>query len=232
MNTFLLQIAENSAPSAGMQIETTETSLWTLVAGENGQSLFIMIPLMLMSIMVVYIFVERFLAVRRSSQEEKDFMQKIKEYLKDGKIDSAKDLCARTENPAARMIEKGISRLGKSQEDIAVSIENTGRLEVMRLEQRLSFLATAAGVAPMLGFLGTTIGMVQVFIAMKSMRSLELSTISPGIMQAMITTVGGLIVGIMAYVAYNYLVSRIESVVYKMENAAIDFMDLLNEPGK
>jgi biopolymer transport protein ExbB len=232
MKTFFLQIAGNAADQSGMQLETTETSLWTLVAGENGQSLFIMIPLMLMSIMVVYIFVERYLAVRRSSQEEKDFMSKIKEYLKEGKIDSAKDLCARTENPAARMIEKGISRLGKSQEDIAVSIENTGRLEVMRLEQRLSFLATAAGVAPMLGFLGTTIGMVQVFIAMKSMRSLELSTISPGIMQAMITTVGGLIVGIMAYVAYNYLVSRIESVVYKMENAAIDFMDLLNEPGK
>lgn len=228
MNPILLQAVD----AANITVGTTKTSLWTLVAGENGGSLFIMIPLMIMSILVVYIFVERYLAVRRSSQEEKDFMIKIKEYLKDGKIDSAKDLCARSENPAARMIEKGISRLGKSQEDIAVSIENTGRLEVMRLEQRLSFLATSAGVAPMLGFLGTTLGMVQVFIEMKSMRSLELSTISPGIMQAMITTVGGLIVGIMAYVAYNFLVARIESVVYKMENAAIDFMDLLNEPGK
>ncbi len=228
MNPILLQAGD----AANITVGTTKTSLWTLVAGENGGSLFIMIPLMIMSVLVVYIFVERYLAVRRSSQEEKDFMIKIKEYLKDGKIDSAKDLCARSENPAARMIEKGISRLGKSQEDIAVSIENTGRLEVMRLEQRLSFLASSAGVAPMLGFLGTTLGMVQVFIEMKSMRSLELSTISPGIMQAMITTVGGLIVGIMAYVAYNFLVARIESVVYKMENAAIDFMDLLNEPGK
>lgn len=228
MNPILLQAVE----PANITVGTSETSLWTLVAGENGGSLFIMIPLMIMSVIVVYIFVERYLAVKRSSLEEKDFMLKIKEYLKEGKIDSAKDLCARSENPAARMIEKGISRLGKSQEDIAVSIENTGRLEVMRLEQRLSFLATSAGVAPMLGFLGTTIGMVQVFIEMKSMRSLELSTISPGIMQAMITTVGGLIVGIMAYVAYNFLVARIESVVYKMENAAIDFMDLLNEPGK
>jgi biopolymer transport protein ExbB len=228
MKSILLQAGE----PANITVGTSETSLWTLVAGENGGSLFIMVPLMIMSVIVVYIFVERYLAVKRSSQEEKDFMQKIKEYLKEGKIDSAKDLCARSENPAARMIEKGISRLGKSQEDIAVSIENTGRLEVMRLEQRLSFLATSAGVAPMLGFLGTTIGMVQVFIEMKSMRSLELSTISPGIMQAMITTVGGLIVGIMAYVAYNFLVARIESVVYKMENAAIDFMDLLNEPGK
>ena len=221
-----------AAETANITVGTAETSLWTLVAGENGESLFIMIPLMIMSVIVVYIFVERYLAVKRSSIEEKDFMLKIKEYLKEGKIDSAKDLCSRSENPAARMIEKGISRLGKSQEDIAVSIENTGRLEVMRLEQRLSFLATAAGVAPMLGFLGTTLGMVQVFIQMKSMRSLELATISPGIMQAMITTVGGLIVGIMAYVAYNFLVARIESVVYKMENTAIDFMDLLNEPGK
>ena len=221
-----------AAETANITVGTAETSLWTLVAGENGESLFIMIPLMIMSVIVVYIFVERYLAVQRSSKEEKDFMLKIKEYLKEGKIDSAKDLCARSENPAARMIEKGISRLGKSQEDIAVSIENTGRLEVMRLEQRLSFLATSAGVAPMLGFLGTTLGMVQVFIEMKSMRSFELATISPGIMQAMITTVGGLIVGIMAYVAYNFLVARIESVVYKMENTAIDFMDLLNEPGK
>jgi biopolymer transport protein ExbB len=228
MNPILMQAAE----TANITVGTEETSLWTLVAGENGESLFIMIPLMIMSVIVVYIFVERYLAVQRSSKEEKDFMLKIKEYLKEGKIDSAKDLCARSENPAARMIEKGISRLGKSQEDIAVSIENTGRLEVMRLEQRLSFLATSAGVAPMLGFLGTTLGMVQVFIEMKNMRSLELATISPGIMQAMITTVGGLIVGIMAYVAYNFLVARIESVVYKMENTAIDFMDLLNEPGK
>jgi biopolymer transport protein ExbB len=228
MNPILMQAAE----TANITVGTAETSLWTLVAGENGESLFIMIPLMIMSVIVVYIFVERYLAVQRSSKEEKDFMLKIKEYLKEGKIDSAKDLCARSENPAARMIEKGISRLGKSQEDIAVSIENTGRLEVMRLEQRLSFLATSAGVAPMLGFLGTTLGMVQVFIEMKNMRSLELATISPGIMQAMITTVGGLIVGIMAYVAYNFLVARIESVVYKMENTAIDFMDLLNEPGK
>jgi biopolymer transport protein ExbB len=229
MNTILLQATDAANK---ITVGTAEVSLWTLVAGENGESLFIMIPLMIMSIIVVYIFVERYLAVKKASQDEKDFMLKIKEYLKEGKIDAAKDFCARSDNPAARMIEKGISRLGKSQEDIAVSIENTGRLEVMRLEQRLSFLATSAGVAPMLGFLGTTIGMVQVFIEMKSMRSLELSTISPGIMQAMITTVGGLIVGIMAYVAYNFLVARIESVVYKMENAAIDFMDLLNEPGK
>ncbi|GAA0876509.1 MotA/TolQ/ExbB proton channel family protein [Wandonia haliotis] len=228
MNPLLLQI---DTPE-NIQVATTEVSLWELVAGENGQSLFIMIPLMIMSVIAVYIFVERFLAVNRASKEEKDFMSKIKDYLKDGKIDSAKDLCARSENPAARMIEKGISRLGKSQKDIAASIENTGKLEVMRLEQRLNFLATSAGAAPMIGFLGTTIGMVNVFIEMKSMQSLELSTISPGIMQAMITTVGGLIVGIISYVGYNYLVGRIEKVVYKMENTAIDFMDLLNEPGK
>jgi biopolymer transport protein ExbB len=228
MNPLFLQVET----ATNIQVGTAEVSLWTLVAGENGESLFIMIPLMVMSVIAVYIFVERFLAVQRASKEEKDFMAKIKEYLKDGKIDAAKDLCSRSENPAARMIEKGISRLGKSQKDIAASIENTGKLEVMRLEQRLNFLATSAGAAPMIGFLGTTLGMVNVFIEMKSMQSLELSTISPGIMQAMITTVGGLIVGIIAYVGYNYLVGRIEKVVYKMENTAIEFMDLLNEPGK
>jgi len=228
MNPLFLQITQPD----NIQVGTAEVSLWELVAGENGQSLFIMIPLMIMSVIAVYIFVERYLAVNRASKEEKDFMSKIKDYLKDGKIDSAKDLCARSQNPAARMVEKGISRLGKSQKDIAASIENTGKLEIMRLEQRLNFLATSAGAAPMLGFLGTTIGMVNVFIEMKSMQSLELATISPGIMQAMITTVGGLIVGIISYVGYNYLVGRIEKVVYKMENTAIDFMDLLNEPGK
>jgi biopolymer transport protein ExbB len=228
MNPLFLQ----AEIPANIQVGTAEVSLWTLVAGENGESLFIMIPLMIMSVIAVYIFVERFLAVQRASKEEKDFMSKIKEYLKDGKIDAAKDMCSRSENPAARMIEKGISRLGKSQKDIAASIENTGKLEVMRLEQRLNFLATSAGAAPMIGFLGTTLGMVNVFIEMKSMQSLELSTISPGIMQAMITTVGGLIVGIISYVGYNYLVGRIEKVVYKMENTAIEFMDLLNEPGK
>ena len=130
------------------------------------------------------------------------------------------------------MLEKGIARIGKPIESIAASIENSGKLEVLRLEQRLSFLATAAGAAPMIGFLGTTIGMVKVFIDLENAATLEIQTIAPGIMTAMVTTVGGLIVGIVAFMGYNYLVGRIGNVVYQMENAALEFMDLLNAPGK
>lgn len=159
-------------------------------------------------------------------------MNRIKDYLHDGKIDAALDLCAQTDNPAARMIEKGISRIGKPVKDIAAGIENVGKLEVYKLERKLSFLATASGAAPMLGFLGTTIGMVQVFHEMKFQTTIQLNVIAPGIMQAMVTTVAGLIVGIMAYVAYNYLVAKVGKVIYQMENASIEFLDLLHEPGK
>jgi biopolymer transport protein ExbB len=130
------------------------------------------------------------------------------------------------------MLEKGISRLGKPIENITATIENTGKLEILRLEQRLSFLATAAGAAPMIGFLGTTVGMIMVFIDLGNATSLELKVIAPGIMTAMVTTVEGLIVGIISYVGYNFLVAKIEKVVYQMENDALEFTDLLHEPGK
>src|SRR5690606_37590690 len=169
---------------------------------------------------------------RKATKEEKGFISKIKDYIMDGKIDSAKDYCARSNSPSARMIEKGISRLGRPIETISASIENAAKLEILRLEQRLSFLATAAGAAPMIGFLGTTVGMVMVFIDLQNATSLELKIIAPGIMTAMITTVAGLIVGIVAYVGYNFLVARIGRVVYQMENDALDFMDLLHQPGK
>lgn len=213
----------------GIQEVTRDIPIWELVQ-QGGW--YIMIPLGILSLLTVYIFVERFLQIRRAQQGEKDFMNRIKDYLHDGKIDSAKDLCAQTDNPAARMIEKGISRIGKPVKDIAAGIENVGKLEVYKLERKLSFLATVSGAAPMLGFLGTTIGMVQVFHQMKFQTSIELQVIAPGIMQAMVTTVAGLIVGIMAYVAYNYLVAKVGKVIYQMENASIEFLDLLHEPGK
>jgi biopolymer transport protein ExbB len=180
----------------------------------------------------IFIFVERFLALRKASKEDKGFLQKIKDYILDGKIDSAKDYCSRSNSPSARMLEKGISRLGKPIENITATIENTGKLEILRLEQRLSFLATAAGAAPMIGFLGTTVGMIMVFIDLGNATSLELKVIAPGIMTAMVTTVEGLIVGIISYVGYNFLVAKIEKVVYQMENDALEFTDLLHEPGK
>jgi len=211
-----------------------QQSVWDIVvqASDSMFGLFINILLALMLGYSIFIFVERYLALRKASKEEAGFLAKIKEYILDGKLDSAKDYCSRSNNPSARMIEKGISRLGKPMESISASIENTGKLEVMRLEQRLSFLATAAGAAPMIGFLGTTIGMIMVFIDLMSTNELNVQTIAPGTMTAMVTTVEGLIVGIIAYIGYNFLVGRIGRLVYQMENDALEFMDLLHEPGK
>jgi biopolymer transport protein ExbB len=211
-----------------------QQSVWDIVvqASESMFGLFINVLLALMLGYAIFIFVERYLALRKASKEEAGFLAKIKEYILDGKLDSAKDYCSRSNNPSARMIEKGISRLGKPMESISASIENTGKLEVMRLEQRLSFLATAAGAAPMIGFLGTTIGMIMVFIDLMSTNELNVQTIAPGTMTAMVTTVEGLIVGIIAYIGYNFLVGRIGRLVYQMENDALEFMDLLHEPSK
>ncbi len=157
----------------------------------------------------------------------------VKSNLSNGNIDGAKQLCLASESPIAKMLLKGISRIGTAKnESIAATIENTGKFEILRLEQRLNFLATASGAAPMIGFLGTVIGMVVVFIDLQNAQSLELKIIAPGIMTAMITTVGGLIVGIIAFMGYNYLVGQIGKVVYQMENAALEFMDLLNQSGK
>ncbi|MBU2018561.1 MAG: MotA/TolQ/ExbB proton channel family protein [Bacteroidetes bacterium] len=227
--SFLLQVAATEVESMG----TKDQSLWSIVErSSQGFGLIINLSLAAMLGYAVFVFVERFLALRKANKEEVNFFSKIKEYLMEGKIDLAKDFCARSSSPSARMLEKGIARIGKPIESIAASIENTGKLEVLRLEQRLSFLATAAGAAPMIGFLGTTIGMVVVFIDLENASSLEIKTIAPGIMTAMVTTVAGLIVGIVSFMGYNYLVARIGKVVYQMENAALEFMDLLNSPGK
>ena len=231
--TFLLQIPSQVADTAATTMGTEQQSLWSIVGrSSQGFGLVINIALALMLGYAIFVFVERFLALRKALKEEDNFLANIKTYLSDGKIDQAKDLCTRSTSPSARMLEKGIARIGKPIESIAASIENSGKLEVLRLEQRLSFLATAAGAAPMIGFLGTTIGMVKVFIDLENAATLEIQTIAPGIMTAMVTTVAGLIVGIVAFMGYNYLVGRIGNVVYQMENAALEFMDLLNAPGK
>jgi biopolymer transport protein ExbB len=181
----------------------------------------------------IFVFVERFLALQKASKEEQGFLARVKDALSNGRIDEAKMLCNSSQSPIARMLAKGISRIGTAKnESIAATIETTGKFEILRLEQRLNFLATASGAAPMIGFLGTTVGMVVVFIDLQNATSLELKIIAPGIMTAMITTVNGLIVGIVAYMGYNFLVGKIGKVVYQMENAALEFMDLLNTPTK
>lgn len=193
-------------------------------------SWYILIPLLLMSLYAVFIFVERFMALNRANKEEKEFMLKIKDYVHDGKLDAAKNLCATTDNPIARMVEKGVARIGKPMSDIAVSIENVGKLEIYKLENKLSALATISGAAPMLGFLGTVLGMIVVFNSMSG--NFKIEDLSGGIMMAMITTVAGLIVGIMAYVMYNFLVSKVSKAVQNMEGTSIEFMDILEAPGK
>lgn len=223
-----LSTSDSTQVATGVDDLTREIPVWELVM-DGGWA---MIPLAILSIFTIYIFVERYLSINKALKDEKGFMVKVKEYLMEGKVDAARDLCAQTNNPAARMVEKGISRIGKPMRDIVSSIENVGKLEIYNLEKRMGLLATAAGAAPMIGFLGTTLGMIKTFHAMKFEATIEIKTIAPGIMEAMVTTVAGLVVGIIAYMCYNYLVAKVDKVIHTMEGASIDFLDLLNEPGK
>ncbi|MEZ4756216.1 MAG: MotA/TolQ/ExbB proton channel family protein [Flavobacteriales bacterium] len=225
------EVLEQQAAAATPTEPVMETiSIWQLIV-DGGW--YIMGPLAIMSLMAVYIIIERSLAIRRALKEEKDFMNKIRDYIHEGKIDSARNLCAQTATPVARMLDKGISRIGKPLKDIEVSIENAGKLEVYQLEKGLTVLATISGAAPMIGFLGTVIGMIVTFHTMKiSGAGVEIAQLSGGIMQAMVTTVAGLVIGIIAYVAYNTLVARVSKVVQNMEATTIAFMDVLDSPAK
>ena len=191
-----------------------------------------MIVLLLLLAFALYLFIERMVVLTKATKEDATFMNRIRDYIKDGKMDSAIKLCQRAETPSARMIEKGITRIGRSMQDVQVAIENVGNLEVSKLEKGLVLIATIAAGAPMLGFLGTVLGMVQTFFNMAQNASgvIEIASLSEGMYQAMVTTVGGLIVGILAMFAYNFLVSRIDRVVRQLESRTMEFMDLLNEP--
>ena len=192
----------------------------------------IMIPLALMLVFAIYIFIERMIVTQQASKEDVSFMARIKDYIYDGKLDAALKLCRDTKSPSARMIEKGISRLGRPMSDVLVAIENVGNIEIAKLEKGLSLLATISGGAPMLGFLGTVMGMVQAFFEMEQAggNTINLSQLSGGIYTAMVTTVAGLIVGVCAYFAYNYLVGRVNEVMRRLEMRSMEFLDLLNEP--
>jgi biopolymer transport protein ExbB len=193
----------------------------------------VMIPIAILSVIAVYIFIERFMALRNASRIDQNFMNRIKDYIHDGKVDSAMALCQSTSNPLARMIEKGISRIGRPLNDINTAIQNIGQVEVYKLEKGLAILASCAGGAPMLGFFGTVLGMVKTFMDMANAgTSLDIGILSNGIYIALITTVGGLLVGIPAFFAYNYLVARVEELVNRLEAYSMEFMDLLNEPVK
>ena len=185
----------------------------------------------LLSIISIYIFVERFLAIRRANRTDRTFMNRIRDYIHEGELDDAMRLCERTDTPSGRLIAKGISRIGRPMNDVLVAIENTGNLEVAALGKGLPWLATTAAGAPMLGFLGTVIGMVEAFYNLASAgTSANIDILAGGIYEALVTTVAGLIVGVIALFAYNYLVARINSVMTRLEGETMEFMDLLNEP--
>lgn len=193
----------------------------------------VMIPIVLLFLVATYIFIERLYVIKKASKQDFNFMNRIKDYIHDGKIDAAVALCKSTDSPSARMVEKGISRLGRPLQDISTAIENVGKLEISKLERGFPTLATIAGAEPMLGFLGTVIGMVKSFYNMEQAgNNIDISIMSGGIYTALITTVAGLIVGILGYFAYNTLVVRTEKVVFNLEATMTEFLDILNEPLK
>ena len=217
-----------SAAADAMGNTAKEISIWELTKAGGW---WIMGPLALLSIVAVYIFVERFMAIQKASKDEGTFMNDIKDMISSGKVEAAKDLCDTQDTPLAKMIKKGIVRIGRPMPDINQAIETVGKLEVSKLEKNVAILATVAGAAPMIGFLGTVIGMVRVFFDMANGgNSLDINLLSNGMYQAMVTTIAGLIVGIIGYIAYNIIVARIEKVVFILEARATEFMDLLHEP--
>ena len=213
--------------------ESVEKTLSIIELVSSGGTAGIVIIMLLFVLMVVaiYIYFERLFAIKAASKIDSNFMNQIKDHVSNGKIESAQMLCAQVNSPVSRLIDKGITRIGKPLEDINTAIENAGRLEVYSLEKHVSILATISGVAPMIGFLGTVIGMIlSIFEIANSGGQIDIKLLADGLYTAMTTTVGGLIVGIVAYMAYNHLVVKTDKVVYQMEANSLEFLDHLNEP--
>ena len=226
---ILLQTAITDTAGMAMAEEAGELKLSVFQLALKGG--WIMVPILILSILAVYIFTERYFAIKRASKTDINFMNRIKDYIHDDKIESALTLCQSTDSPVARMIEKGIQRIGRPLNDINTAIENVGNLEISKLEKGLPTLATVAGAAPMIGFLGTVMGMIRAFYDMSNAgNNIDVSLLSNGIYTAMVTTVAGLIVGIIGYLAYNVLVAKVEKVIFLLEANTTEFMDLLNEP--
>tara|TARA_B110000027_G_scaffold101253_1_gene107116 strand:+ start:874 stop:1557 length:684 start_codon:yes stop_codon:yes gene_type:complete len=222
-------LTENTLELAASSEKTL--SIIDLIFNGGAGSVFIMGLLFVLLAVALYIYFERLFAIKAAAKIDANFMNQIKDYISNGKIDAAKSLCAQTDSPVARLTLKGVSRIGKPLDDINTAIENAGTLEVYKLEKNVSVLATVAGAAPMIGFLGTVIGMILAFHEMAtSGGQAEMGALASGIYTAMTTTVGGLVVGIIAYIGYNHLVNMTNKVVHSMEANAVDFLDLLNEP--
>ena len=191
----------------------------------------VMIPIVALFFIAAGIFIERLLVIQKVTREDDSFMDRLRDYIHDGHIQSAEKLCRKTGTPYARMIGKGIQRIGRPMNEIQSAIENTGSIEVAKLEKGFSWVATTAAIAPMLGFFGTVMGMVRAFFDMANAGSnVDVTLLSSGIYQALVTTVAGLSVGIPALFAYNYLVAKVDGIITRMETRTMDFMDILNEP--
>lgn len=228
----ILQIstaAIDSLQNASMSVETQAATMNAFELATKGG--WIMIVLLILLFLSIYVLIERTLIIKKARQEDATFMNRIKDYIHEGKVDAALSLCRKTDTPAARMVEKGISRIGRPMSDVTSAVENVGNIEVAKLEKGLPILATTAAGAPMIGFLGTVTGMVKAFMSMAGEgANVDVTSLSTGIYEALVTTVGGLVVGIIAMFAYNYLTTIIGGVINKMEMRIMEFMDILNEP--
>lgn len=235
-NLLTTTFLQATMPGAGTAADTLAAGTAAEATTEGGLSLWemalnggwLMIPLALLSLLAVYIFVERFIVIRKAQKDAPYFMERIREYVEDGKHDAAIRVCEQTKAPYAAMIEKGITRLGRPAADVQAAIENVGNLQVAQMEKGFTMLATISSGAPMIGFLGTVTGMIQAFYDMASAgNNADITLLSSGIYQALTTTVAGLIVGIIAMFAYNYLVAELDKVVGEMEAKTMEFMDLI-----
>ena len=226
----LAQAAQEAVAAPAQQPTQMSESLWSLFK-MGGPLMWVLLAL---SVLAIYLIGRKWWVINQASKIDPNFMKDIRDYLTDGKTKSAITLCSKYDNPVARMTETGIHRMGRPMADIQSAIENIGNVEVARLEKGLPLLATIAGGAPMIGFLGTVIGMVQAFFNMsKAGNNIDITLLSDGIYTAMLTTVGGLIVGIIAYFGYNWLTSKVSDLVYKMESSTMEFIDIvINEPGE
>jgi len=237
INGIILQINQatgivtdtmNKGATAAAPVTEQGISLWDM-AQKGGP---ILIPIAILSVAAIYIFFERFFTIQRSAKIDMNFMNQIRDHVHHGNIEAARTLCKITKSPVARMVDKGLSRLGKPINEIEGAIENVGRLEVYKMEKNLGIMSSIAGLAPMFGFLGTIIGVIKIFYEINLQNSLEIGTISGGLYVKMISSACGLLVGIIAYAGYQFLIHRVDRVVNQMEINAVEFIDLLEEPVK
>ena len=212
----------------GILLQTKTDNFMDMLSNMGIGGNIVMAVLLLLSILAIYILVERYFAIRKESLEDEDFLMSIRKFVEEKNIDQAKKLCKNTDSPISRMIEKGLDRIDKPMTDISSAIENQGKLEIYKMDNKITNLATISGAAPMIGFLGTVIGMIIAFQEMARQTKVNPADLAGGIYTAMITTAAGLVVGIIAYISYNYLVNKVDKVIFQLEARTTEFLDLLH----